>query len=625
MTKEVLQYTNAISRTEKEAVNKSNSLQEKMAKSVDNLGVKYEKLGNQIKEAYANIPSNIPKITTPSASGGSSSRGGSGSSKSSWDIGMSIASSFVNGGSDGLLNRLGKIGGAVTGVALAVKGVEKYIKFDDRVAEEITNKFMKVGDSIIKAINMNPKQILDNAMNFEQIRSTMNVLAKSEEKGAEVFKNATQLAKYTSFTEADTTSMAQFVLKSNLMPTANDLKQMANLASLKPELGAEHVGLAIFSWLNGRTTSLKQNYGISSDILIDYLKRLPDKKDFAKAFTKKGAVGDKEQAFNLLMKYIASNYGNLAYAQSNTLKGRFSTFGDQFKLFGNKLVGINNEGSVMENSAYKKLGDFLGEIKEDNSLTGVMKVFDDFTQSQVVTEFQNTISGLAGSVLDSLQQIITEPNLEKFTGVLNRIGESFKDLLDKANSTDVFDKIVDAVCEAGNTFADMIKKFGESQSFEKFLEDLPELLKDSLEYETAKLKLAMEFKTYIPTITGFMDKLTGFLQKMASIGDAVISANDLSYGDKMELAKIEGRKRYVKDGQTVESIDDNTMIAYLNDRASDFKLDAEDLKRVINVIKTDDKDKYEINVNVAGGKIDEAKFKATLEKVFPDLIDEAYN
>lgn len=622
-SKNLVGLSNSVAKTQDSVGKTTDKTNAKIGKGVQDLEKKYKALEEQIKKTFAETKVNMPKVNT---GGGGSKNGGVSTT--------SIINSFLNGGGSGVISKLGKVGGAIGGIALAIKGVEKYLKFNDKIAEEVTDKFAEVGNRIIKAINLNPKEILDNAMDFEQIRATMNVLVKSEEKGAEVFRNATQLAKYTSFTEKDTTSMAQYVLKSNLMPTADDLKQMANLASLNPKLGAEHVGFSIFSWLNGRVTSLKQNYGISTEILQSYLKTLPDKKDFAKAFTKKGTVGDKEQAYNLLMRYVADNYGNLASTQSNTLAGRFSTFGDQLKLFGNKLVGINNEGDTIENSAYTRIGEFLGKINDDNLLTGIMKTFDDFTKSPVITEFQNTLSNFVGSVLDSLKQVITVPNLEKFTGVLNGIGTSFKNLLDKANSMNVFEKIVDAVCGAGDAFADMIKRFSDSASFETFLEGLPKLLQESLEYENAKLELAMEFKTYIPMLTAFMDKITAFLQKVSSmvnwgqekasnIKSAVTEANDLSYGDKMQLARLTGRKGYAKDGQTVENVSDPVAITYLNEKAEEMGLTQEEVEKAINVIKSDNKDTYEINVNVAGGKIDENKLEQEMQRVFIKLIDEA--
>ena len=56
------------------------------------------------------------------------------------------------------------------------------------------------------------------------------------------------------------------------------LRSLANLASLKPELGGEHSGFAVFDALMGRVTSLKTNYGIDNEKLYKFQKTLSRKK-----------------------------------------------------------------------------------------------------------------------------------------------------------------------------------------------------------------------------------------------------------------------------------------------------------------------------------------------------------
>lgn len=83
----------------------------------------------------------------------------------------------------------------------------------------------------------------------------------------------------------------------------------------------------------------------------------------------------------------------------------------------------------------------------------------------------------------------------------------------------------------------------------------------------------------------------------------------------MQLARLTGRKGYAKDGQTVENVSDPVMINYLNEKADEMGFTEEELETAINVIKSDNKDSYEINVNVAGGKIDEKEFEKDIERV----------
>lgn len=604
MTKTVLQYANSMSQTEKKAVTTSNALQEKMGKSVDKLGTKYEKLGKQIKDAYSNIPSETPRMNPNGRSGRNGSVDGSVSIK----------------GLNGLLGRL-------FGIHVVVNTIKSYLKFQNEVAEKISSGILNLGSNILKSTNLTPNEMLTNAMDFEQVRATMNVLAKSEEKGAEVYKNATDLAKYTAFSEKDTTTMAQYILKSGLLPTKDDLMQVGNLGSLKPELGVEHAGFAIFDWLNGRVTPLKTNYGIDNEVLREYLKNLPDKKDFSKAFNKKGAVGDKEQAFNLLMRYMNDNYGNLALTQSRTLRGRFSTLEGMFQQFGAKLIGLNNEtGTVTnENGVYARIGNFLGSRDDNGNLSGILKTLDDFTKSPVITEFQNIMGDFVGSLLDSLGRVITVSNLEQFTGVINRIGSSLKSLLDKAKDMNVFEKIVDAIVSAGNSFADMLQKFSESEAYEKFLENLPDLIKQSLEYESAKLELAMSLSQYIPALINLMDKTTNFINKISGGQEAVARAGDIDDSDetRSQWNRLNGNVRSAKDGVKVEAVNDFNAIRYLTEKEKELSLSTDQIQRAISVIKTDDSPNYNIELSYAGGKLDEAKLKESFEQWIISTLEEA--
>lgn len=600
-SKNLVGLSNSVAKTQDSVGKTTDKTNAKIGKGVQDLEKKYKALEEQIKKTFAETKVNIPNANNNGRVG-------------------NVEGSISIKGLDGFVGRM-------FGIHSAVNTVKTYLKLQNDIAEKISSEVFNIGSHILDITGLKPEEMLSNAMDFEQIRETMNVLAKSEERGAEVYKNATDLAKYTAFTEKDTTAMANYILKANLMPNEEDLKQMGNLASLRPDLGAEHAGFSVFSWLNGSVTSLKRNFGLNNEMLRNYLKTLPDKKDFAKAFTKKGAVGDKEQAYNLLMRYIGDNYGNLALKHSRTLKGRFSTLEGMFQQFGANLIGLNNETGTItnENGVYARIGNFLGSLDENKKLSGFMKTLDDFTKSPVITEFQNIMGGFVGSFLDSLKQVITVPNLERFTGVVNRIGSSLKSLLDKANNMNVFEKIIDAVCSAGDTFADMLKRFSESASYEKFLDSLPDLIQQSLEYENAKLECAMTFSQYIPALTNLMDKTTEFIKNITAGQETIAQSGtvDDSEETRLQWNRLTGKVKNLKDGTDIEHLTDFNATRYLNTKAEEMGFTQEEKDRIINVVKTDNKDTYDINVTVAGGKIDEKKLEQEMQRVFVKLIDEA--
>ena len=616
MTKNVSQYANKISKNEKDAVNKSNALQEKMSKSVDRLGDKYEKLGKQIKDAYSNIPLQTPKmsINTNGKSGVTSVTGGGGDSAS-----FSFISSFKS-----------MLLGFVS-LQTAIKAIQFYLKTANEIANKISNGIINLGANLLKTTGLTPNEMVTNAMDFEQIRATMNVLAKSEEKGAEVYKNATMLAKRTSFTEADTTEMAQYILKANLLPTEGDLEQLANMASLKPELGAGHAGFSVFDWLNGLTTSLKRNYGIDNEVLINYLKTLPDEKDFSKAFTKKGAVGDKEQAFNLLMRYIDSNYKNLAYTQSNTLKGRLSTIEGQFMQYGSDLMGLDSTQGIItnENGVYSQLLDFLGKYSQnpetgESEYTGLMGSLNSIVSSDAFKNLEDALGGVAKSILDIINVAIQSDNLEKFTDMLANIGKSVAKLGEKFKDLNIMQEIIDVIIKVGNEFADLVKTFAESEQYEQFLKQLPDLIEQSLELEMAKAKLAMSLSAHSDTIMGVLDKITGFLDWIAGASDvgSKYKGNYYAYEDKAilsgENSGVYGWMPGFKNSTRDVTLHDEGLVNWLEEQGTLY-MSQDDKDKVKNYINNDSKTTYDIQLQYHNGKYDREQLVSDLLA----LLDEA--
>lgn len=613
MTKTVLQYANSMSQTEKKAVTTSNALQEKMGKSVDKLGTKYEKLGKQIKDAYSNIPSEIPRMNPNGRSGRGGGKAGEDSAL------LSLLSPFKS-----------MLFGFIS-FQTAIKTIQFYLKTSNEIANKISSGIMNLGASLLKTTGLTPNEMITNAMDFEQIRATMNVLARSEEKGAEVYKNATMLAKRTSFTETDTTEMAQYVLKANLLPTVNDLEQLANLASLKPELGAGHAGFAVFDWLNGLVTSLKRNYGIDNEVLRNYLKTLPDKKDFSKAFNKKGAVGDKEQAFNLLMRYIEDRYKGLAYTQSNTLGGRLSTIKGQFIQYGSDLIGLNSSEGIVtnENGVYNQLLNFLGKYVKNSETgetesTGLMKILEDVVSSDAFKNLENALGGITKSILDIISVATQNKNLENFIDMLANIGNSATQLGEKFKDLNIMQSIIDVIIQVGNEFADMVKTFSQSEQYEQFLKQLPDLIQQSLELEMAKVKLAMSLSAHSDVIIRTLDKMTNFIDWITGASDVGAENKDKynAYEDKAilsgENSGVYGWMPHFKNSTRDVTLHDEGLTDWLEEQGTLY-MSQDEKDKVKNYINNDNKTSYDIQLQYHNGKYD----REELVRDLLALLDEA--
>lgn len=513
-------------------------------------------------------------------------------------------------------------------VQTVLKTMERYLKFQNEIANKISGGILNLGASILKSTGLTPSTMLENAMDFESVRATMNVLAKSTEKGAEVYANATQLAKKTAFSEKDTTEMAQYVLKANLLPTMGDLEQLGNMASTKPELGAGHAGFAVFDWLNGLVTSLKRNYGIDNETLRAYLKTLPDKKEFSKAFNSKGAVGDKEQAFNLLMRFIKDNYDGLAITQSNTLRGLVSTVGGQFMQYGSDLMGLNSQTGEVSNErgVFQQLKNFLGKMTKNEETgelesTGFMKVLDDFVESDAFKRLSDALGNITKSVLDIVSIVANNENLEKFADMLANIGNSASMLGQKIKDLGIMQDIIDIIIEVGNEFAKFIKNFAESEQYEDFLNNLPDLIKQSLEYEKAKLEFAISMTQYMPALTNLMEKTTNFIDNLTKGQKTIAETGDVDDSEetRAQWNRLSGKVRTAHDGVKTEEINDFNTIRYLNEKGSEMGLSEEQIKDYVSRVKSDEKASYTIHLEYSNGKLNEEE----LQKVLLKALEEA--
>lgn len=609
MTKTVLQYANSMSQTEKKAVTTSNALQEKMGKSVDKLGTKYDKLGKQIKDAYANIPSEIPQMN-PSNTGG---KGGKSTGESSALLGLlspfkSMLLGFVS-------------------IQTAIKTIQFYLKTANDIANKISGGIFSLGSTLLKTTNLNPESMMNNAMDYETIRATMDVLAKSEERGEAVYKSATNLAKNTAFSVKDMTESASMIMKVNLLPSEFDLEQIANIGALKPELGAEHVGFAIKNWLNGNVTSLKKNYGVDNETLKKFLKTLPNKQDYAKAFTSKGVVNDKEQAFNLLMQYISSNYDGLALTQSKTLRGRFDTLMENFDLLGSSLMGLDSEkGKITnENGVYNRVSKFIGAYdKETDTYSGLMKTIEDFSKSPTLVEFQNTLGSLVGNLLELFGKVTNMDNLENFVKMFSNIGASIGDLASKFNDLNIMQQIIDVIIQVGNEFADMVKTFAQSEQYESFLKQLPELIKQSLDLEMAKMKLAMSLSAHSDVIIRTLDKMTNFIDWITGASDVGAENKDKynAYEDKAilsgENSGVYGWMPYFKNSTRDVTLHDEGLTDWLEEQGTLY-MSQDEKDKVKNYINNDNKTSYDIQLQYHNGKYD----REQLVRDLLALLDEA--
>lgn len=449
----------------------TDKVEKDQTKSVERLSKKYIKLGNTIQEAYkkAQKEANIKWNGNENTSGS--------------DIKSSVTRFF--GG------KLGKGLGVLTAIAAAVKVIKATVKLANNISSETLGVFNKLTGNMISPQGL--KSAFNEAMDYETIRSNIEVLSQNVKNAdpSKIFKNATEIAVETKFSEKEMVSNAEWMLKAGINPTERVQRALANTASLRPDLGGDHAGFALYDALNGDISSLKTNYGITNKKLHDFYKTLKgqDKKDTDKALKKKNGeyvVKDPEEWINLYALYIEKYYDKLAIEQSRTMAGLVDTMGGQLSQIASTLVGYDVEKQEQTpGSMYDVVKKALGGYDENHNATGFIKWINELPEQYYFKDLQTDLGDLADTVI-------------KCVGQLNDAG------------------LIENLFNVAGNFAGEVSRFLDelmnNGTLDKFAQDFPKLVEASLNYELAKVKALTECEPLIPTAILFLEKMTDFIK-----------------------------------------------------------------------------------------------------------------
>ena len=448
----------------------TNEVERYQTKSVDKLAKKYIKLGDTIQEAYKKAQKKVNVKWN-----GNETTSGS-------DVKGSVTQFF--GG------KLGKGLAVLTVIAAVVKVIQKTVKFANRISSETLGVFNKLTGNMISPQGL--KSAFNEAMDYETIRSNIGVLSQNVKNAdpSKIFKNATEIAVETKFSEKEMVSNAEWMLKAGINPTERVQRALANTASLRPDLGGDHAGFAVYDALNGNISSLKNNYGITNKKLHDFYKTLKgqDKKDTDKALKKKNGeyvVKDPEEWINLYSLYIEKYYDKLAIEQSRTLAGLVDTMGGQISQMASTLVGYDVEKQEpAPGSMYDVVKNALGGYDENGNATGFINWIDELPKQDYFIDFQTNLGGLADTVAKCIEQLDDAGLIEN---LFNMAGDFAKEV---------------------NKF---LKELQDDGTLDKLAKDFPRLVKASLDYELAKLKVLTKLEPLIPAATWFLEKMAGII------------------------------------------------------------------------------------------------------------------
>ena len=221
--------------------------------AINRLAKKYIALGKTITEAYSQAQEDIDI---------------------KWNGSQPKPSSIDNFVTSFFGSKFGKGLTVMTAMSMTVKTIEGLFKVANGISDQTLSVMDKLTGGMVSEKGL--EYSLKNAIDFESVKTNIELLSKNVKgaNGKEIYANATKLAKQTRFTEKEMASNAEWMLKGGINPTEQTLRSLANLASLKPELGGEHSGFAVFDALMGRVTSLKTNYGVDNEKLMKFQKTL---------------------------------------------------------------------------------------------------------------------------------------------------------------------------------------------------------------------------------------------------------------------------------------------------------------------------------------------------------------
>ena len=555
--------------------------------AINRLAKKYIALGKTITEAYSQAQKDIdikwngekPNKTTPSS------------------IDSFVGSFFGS--------KFGKGLTVMSAMHMTIKGIEGMFKIANGISDQTLSVMDKLTGGMVSEKGL--EYSLKNAIDFESVKTNIDLLSKNV-KGADaekIYADATKLAVQTRFTEKDMASNAEWMLKGGINPTEQTLKSLANLASLKPELGGEHSGFAVFDAMMGRVTSLKTNYGIDNEKLAKFQKTLSgkDKTETDKALKQKGqgyVIKDKQEWINLFNKYMEKNYGNLAKSQSETFGGLISTLQGQLEQTSSTLMGLDSkDGKIVEGSLVYELKKAMGSSTDKTGLLGWLQELDKSTEfkelQQSLGEFVRSIVGLGQELVDS--------------GTINELMSIGSDFIGEVTN--------------------FIQEMQDTGELKYILEKAPELLKASLDYELQKIKTLEKMTPLIEPAITFMKFMTRVLEDIANLADTLMGKGKLNE-DNVKASKSTGKsliKMFPGGNNVVAAMDTFDYAKKLfggnNDGSSntrkynDYSAEAmidnaknisqKDKETVKETIEHDGKTEYNINVTAGANSEDIAR------------------
>lgn len=435
-----------VSQTDKVAnsiLKSTTKVEQSQKKVMDDLLAKYIKIGGDIQTIFKNVNKEAEQLSRSglkiNVNGGSNKLNNSSDNSNNAGIsGNSKSESFLTGLIGGnftrMLGTLGVIGAGVTGAT-------KILSTLDGWAMQGFNAINTMSTGLLSVNGI--KEGLDTASEFETNRVAMNVLMGDDKKGLEYYQQGVTMAQTTPYSERDISSLQKKMAGTKVDWTDKQLMTMLDLASLKPEMGVDHVGFSIADAMFGRTTSLKTNYMIDNKEVQKYLKTLNktdpvDSKKWKNAFNSKGAVDNKQEYLDLMLDYVQkdTNYNGLTEKYSHTMSGQMTRLSGYWDTLKADLLGIDTKTGIAKSG-----------VTVFSSIEGAISGLSDWLKKDdtkvLLNDVGESLGKAIGSVTDAFKYALENVNWKLVGSTFENIGKQVEDFIERITKDGTLNKLLD--------------------------------------------------------------------------------------------------------------------------------------------------------------------------------------
>lgn len=481
-------------------VNSSNKVEQAQNKTINNLTSKYGKMGKDVQEIFKVInkdAENLAKSGIKLNLGGGNKNSNNSNNRIFDNIGNVKTDNLMSGILSGSLTR---VIGSLSIIGAGVSGVKKVLDTIDGWMQQGFNILNTLSGNLLSYQGI--KEGLLEASQFETNRVALDVLYNNNsEVGQKYYQMGTKLAKETPYSESEVGELQKKLAGANVNYDSKQLMTLLDVASVKPELGASHVGFSLVDAMSGRSTSLKTNYMLDNKEVNKYLqslkksKNISDRENYKKwkdAFNKTGTVNNKQEYFDLIINYVQkqTSYNGLTEKYSHTISGMIDRLQGNWETLKADLLGIDANGT--------------GKMKP-NQIT-VVSAFNDF-----MTNLNKWLDD------DKTKGMLTDLGSGLGQGV-KAITDALSDLLKNVDWKEVGKKLK----EMGESIAKIAKDISNSPAFTNFINNLPNLIERILGSKvidtTTKANQAKEISKGNPVGAGVVGAYGWWMKQLNNLG-----------------------------------------------------------------------------------------------------------